>query len=159
MRSPMHHPDDESPQAPKSLSDDLRSLHRDKVRVPAEVDRAVMEMARSRLAGRGRRVMVLRWATAGAAAAAVLLALSTMLRQERMRAESVPARRPRSVVREDVDGNGRVDILDAFALARHIKARGKRRHEWDVNGDGDVNEADVDVVAMAAVSLDRGTLQ
>jgi hypothetical protein len=159
MSSSIHHPDEETPEAPKALSDDLWSLYRSRVHVPPEVDRAVLEMARSRFAGRRRSVLVLRWATVGAAAAALLLALSVMVQQERPLAPRAPSTRSEAAVRQDVDGNGRVDILDAFALARHIEARDKRRHEWDVNGDGDVNQADVDTVAMAAVSLEKGTLQ
>ncbi|MCA9294515.1 MAG: hypothetical protein KDA20_11950 [Phycisphaerales bacterium] len=52
----------------------------------------------------------------------------------------------------DVDGNARVDILDAFAIARGVQA-GNAPASWDVNGDGAVTQADVDVVAHAAVSL------
>ena len=58
--------------------------------------------------------------------------------------------------RADIDGNGRVDILDAFRLARSIEARGPVDRKWDLNGDGRVDQADVDLVACAAVRLDQG---
>ena len=57
----------------------------------------------------------------------------------------------------DFDGDGRVDILDAFALARHLESAHKPKDKWDMNGDGIVDRADVDRIAMAAVSLKRGT--
>lgn len=67
---------------------------------------------------------------------------------------TAPAPLPASV---DIDGNGRVDILDAFALARRIRSGAALREEWDFNGDGRVDRGDADVVALAAVRLDRGT--
>jgi hypothetical protein len=58
----------------------------------------------------------------------------------------------------DVDLNGRVDILDAFKLAKHIKAGIRPDTKWDINGDGAVNRSDVDAIARAAVRLDKGVL-
>ena len=58
----------------------------------------------------------------------------------------------------DIDRNGRVDILDAFKLARHIESAGRTETEWDFNGDGLIDRSDVDVVANAAVRLDKGVL-
>ena len=57
----------------------------------------------------------------------------------------------------DFDRSGRVDILDAFVLAKQIDGRGELREEWDFNADGVVDRADVDSVALAAVSLERGS--
>ena len=59
---------------------------------------------------------------------------------------------PARGVGKDIDGDGRIDIRDAFMLARQIE-RGGRRPAWDFNGDGVVDRADVDLVAMAAVRL------
>ena len=56
----------------------------------------------------------------------------------------------------DIDGNGRVDILDAFTLARHIEARQPAEAMWDFNGDGLIDRRDVDTVALAAVRLNKG---
>jgi len=56
---------------------------------------------------------------------------------------------------DDVNRDGRVDVLDAFALARALDAGGGRP-VWDVNRDGAVDEGDVDAVALAAVSLGGG---
>lgn len=91
---------------------------------------------------------------------------------------------PTLAEREDIDHSGRVDILDAFALARMIENQdtriaGQRRDArgdvgraadarpnragiteipamFDLNGDGAVDQGDVDAVAMAAVSLKGG---
>lgn len=61
------------------------------------------------------------------------------------------------VLRADLDGSGRVDILDAFLVARSIAAgagaSGALNPAWDVTGDGAVDRRDVDAVAAAAVSL------
>ena len=57
----------------------------------------------------------------------------------------------------DLDGNGAVDILDAFALARSFDAAGKTRFKIDINGDGACDQADVDAIALRAVSVNRGT--
>jgi hypothetical protein len=56
---------------------------------------------------------------------------------------------------DDVNRDGRVDVLDAFALARAVEA-GVGSPAWDVNRDGAVDESDVDAVALAAVSLGGG---
>jgi hypothetical protein len=51
---------------------------------------------------------------------------------------------------------GRVDILDAFALARQLKQSGTTSLKWDVNGDGVVDERDVTALAARAVRLVEG---
>ena len=57
----------------------------------------------------------------------------------------------------DIDQNGEVNILDAFALARalddpNVAANGGSSH-WDQNGDGLTDDEDVQLIAMAAVTL------
>ena len=58
---------------------------------------------------------------------------------------------PASVAR-DLDGNGRVDILDAFAVAREIRS-GRNQSEFDINGDGRLTQADGNEIAQRAVTL------
>lgn len=53
--------------------------------------------------------------------------------------------------------NGTATILDAFALARHIRDGAAPRAEWDCNRDGVVDRRDVDALALAAVQLHKGT--
>ena len=53
-------------------------------------------------------------------------------------------------VNSDVDQSGRIDILDAFVIARQIRSGG-RIH--DINSDGRFDELDVAMVAERAVML------
>lgn len=141
--------------APKELLDDLGALYRVELPVPPEVDRAIIAMARERLAPRRRLRLSLRWAWAGAVAAAVLLAV--WIAYPPGRHEKAPLRSGHYAAKEDFDGSGRVDILDAFALAREIESGRSHSLKWDMNGDGFVDRGDVDAIAMAAVSLKKGT--
>lgn len=159
MMRPGDQIDDKNLQAPRRLADDLRGEYGRHIDVPAQVDETVLRMAQLRFARRRRPIMVLRWAGVSAVAAVLLLAVGSLVHHWmalRSPATSAPFV---MAAREDVDGNGRVDILDAFVLARHIEASRKPRDDWDVTGDGIVNQADVDRIAMAAVSLERGRLQ
>lgn len=101
------------------------------VDVPAAVDAAVLGAAARRFRWRRLRPAV-------AVAAGLLLALSLLF----LRRDPLPG---------DVDGDGRVDILDAYRLALDLRA-GRGAH--DVNGDGAVDERDVDEIARTAVRLD-----
>jgi hypothetical protein len=98
--------------------------------VPPEVDRAVLA------AFAPRRARVLRWVPA-AAAAAILAAV--LLR------DRVPG---------DVDGSGRVDILDAYLLALRIEGGAGAGRALDVTGDGVVDRADVDRIARMSVTVE-----
>jgi len=59
-------------------------------------------------------------------------------------------------ISRDIAGNGRVDILDALALARSIKDNRVTDQPWDFNGDGAIDRQDVDAVAQTAVRLNKG---
>jgi hypothetical protein len=135
------------------LRKDLRGLFEPPGAVPARVDKIVLDQAERRLAKPRRLIIRLRWA-AGVTAAAAVIALGVIL----LNPQSA-IRNPQSVgpalagERADVDGNGRVDILDAFRLARSIEAHGPADPQWDLNGDGRIDKDDVDLVARAAVRL------
>jgi hypothetical protein len=156
---------------PDRLRTDLQGLFAPPGRVPPQVDRAIMDQARRRLAGPRRIILRLRWAGGIAAAAAVIVIGFVLLNpQSEIRnakssgpdlaegRDGVPNARHRVGGPLDIDGNGRVDILDAFRLARHIESRGPARTEWDLNGDGRVDRQDVDLVAFAAVRLGSGAV-
>ncbi|MEN6578378.1 MAG: dockerin type I domain-containing protein [Phycisphaerales bacterium] len=148
--------DDLQRQVSDRFRSDLRGLFEPTGSVPPQVDGAILEQARRRLTKRRPMILRFRWA-AGIAAAAAVIALVAVLHMQ-------PAtRRPQSVARVtgpesriDLDGNGRVDILDAFRLAKGIESRGPADSNWDINGDGRINRADVDTVAFAAVRLGKG---
>jgi hypothetical protein len=128
---------------PDELSGELKRLYRQPAFVPQAMDDAVLGAAKRKLHRRRQRL----WPWVGAAAAAMLM-VGIWLGSE-------PA--TRQYAREDIDRSGRVDILDALAIARNLQAADT---SYDINGDGVVNEADVDAVAMQAVALpgtDGGT--
>ena len=152
-----HHDNERELEVTKGLADDLSALYGAGVSVPREVDQAIVRMARERLAPRRRPRLVLRWAWAGAAAAAATVLLALWIVNTPERRSRVPAGEAHVRMKEDFDANGRVDILDAFALARQMESAHKPQEKWDMNGDGIVDRADVDRIAMAAVRLKRGT--
>ncbi|HLY07978.1 MAG TPA: dockerin type I domain-containing protein [Planctomycetota bacterium] len=78
-----------------------------------------------------------------AAAAAVLIGLGAVW----------VARSARPSLPGDVDRNGRVDIVDAYALAVRLRSGEKMDLIYDVNGDGRVDERDVEEIARRSVSL------
>ncbi len=133
---------------------ELEQLHKPGFSVPPEVDRAVLGLARQQLGVRNRRRLLFRVAAVTTAAAAITFAFFPWDTDQPV---SPPAENAQFVaLPEDVDRNGRVDILDAFTLARNIEAdRASNQH--DLNTDGVVNQADVDTIALAAVSL-KGSL-
>ncbi len=154
-----HNDIDDLPEAPRGLVDGLRAAHVGAPRVPVDVDRAVMAAARERLRPRRRRTVVLRWA--GAMAAAVVLVVVGVAVTRDAGPEPAPAAAAERLVavREDLDGSGRVDILDAFWLARRIETSDAPSDTWDIDGDGAVGQGDVDLIAMAAVRVNGGTIR
>ena len=135
---------------------DLRNLFEPVDSVPPEVDRAILEQARHRLARPRRIILPLRWA-GGIAAAAAVVAIGVFLyrgaRSDNHQLSIIHHQSAAAERRLDLDGNGRVDILDAFQLARHVESREPVDAGWDLTGDGRVDREDVDVVAFAAVRL------
>ncbi len=123
--------------------------------VPLERDAAILAMARerARLADpaphpRGRLMLAGRWA---AAALLVLTvgALVLIQRRELDQAQLAAAPASRAALthaQADLNGDGRVDVLDAFALARAV-VHGTPRV-------GDADRHDVDLILAMAVSLD-----
>ena len=145
------------PVIPEGLVRELSALYRGEVPVPAAVDAAVLSAAREGWAARRRRRMLLRWAGAGTAAAAAA-AVTLLVLNPPATVPPAPA-----FAAGDVDRNGRIDILDAFVLAKKVQARQAPSAGWeDVNGDGMLDRNDVEQVAAAAVqvaSAAGGTIQ
>jgi hypothetical protein len=140
------------------FAEDLGELFTPDRPIPACVDRAVAEAARRHLACPQRRPWLVRWAVPATAAAAILVGLSLwwLNTDGRTAQEARPAAVAVSPSQADVDRNGKVNILDAFTLARHIESRQPVNQLWDLNGDGLVDRRDVDTIAMAAVRLNKG---
>lgn len=138
------------------LRADLNAFSQPPQPVPAEIDRAVLDRAHQHLIRPQRRRPVLRWVASAAAVAAVIILVFSLnlTRKAHLSAD----RSARAEAQADIDHNGRVDILDAFTLARHIESASRPELKLDINGDGLVNRDDVDLVAFAAVRLDKGIL-
>ncbi len=113
------------------------------VLVPPAVDEAVLSRARGRFAEvrrRRSRAKAVWWMSAAACFVALALLASSLIKAPRFE-------------RADVDRSGRVDILDAFALARRIQQG--TAGGFDLNRDGVVDKLDVDFVAAQAVRLKK----
>lgn len=125
---------------PERLLQDLKDIYAPAVQVPRETDEKMLLMAERRCSAQARMRKLSVLARAAAAVAAIVVVSFLM----------IPSR---SSVTGDVDGNGKVNIVDAFCLARGIRDDSDLNPGWDVNGDGAVDDADVHFVAMASVSL------
>lgn len=141
----------------QKFSEDLNILFKTQFSIPPEVDRAILDRAHQQFAPKHWRHRILRhisiWRVA-AAAAVIIFAFSLNLTQKPGPTTSQSLLVEARAV--DIDRNGRVDILDAFKLARYVESDERTEKKWDVNGDGLVNSNDVDLVASAAVRLDKG---
>jgi hypothetical protein len=140
--------DSDEPQIPRRLREGFSSLYGTGPAVPPEINRAILSGARARHVGKNRNRLTLRW-VAGVAAAAAMLTVA-------VRYWPVSSRPVVAQVAEDINGDGRVDILDAYLLARRVQNHENILPIWDFNHDGAIDKRDVDVIAVAAVSLKGG---
>lgn len=147
---------------PESLIHDLRTAVGPLDAIPGEADDRILAMGRRNL-GRHRGLrLVASVATLTAAAAAIALVILLPTTTEGPRSADTPStlqtQPPRELAKqaffpEDIDASGRVDILDAFTLARYIDRDSAYRPTWDFNNDGQLDQHDVDAVAHRAVKL------
>lgn len=145
-----------------ALAEDLKGLFEPVSSVPPEVDRAVLDRAGRRLTRGFRHRLRPRWAAAAGAAAAVII-VAVILQTNLLPTTDSPkevspvlSQADSSRTSADIDLNGRVDILDAFKLARNIESGASLKPEYDFNADGAIDRKDVDSIAFAAVRLDKG---
>jgi len=129
-------PNDET--VPERLLAALGEVDKGRVFVPPELDSAILLKAKANLVRRRRRT-VLPWLAAAAAIVIAALVLFT----------------PTPKTREDVNRDGRVDIRDAFLLARKISSGQAIAGDWDLNQDGRVDQDDVAIIAVQAVKLTK----
>ena len=155
-------PTDSDLQAPPAFARDLKALYTSLSAIPPATDEAILTHTQRRSVDRRRTRLLLRWAVPPAAAAAVIMwvvfnPFVTPDVEDSARFESVGPLATRELAdHRDIDGNGRVDILDALALARRIKDNRAAEQSWDFNGDGAIDHSDVDTVARSAVRLNKG---
>ena len=142
------------PEQLPDLARDLSAMHAEPI--PAEVDEAILGMARQSLS-RPRRIR--RLAPLGGVAAAAAITITVWI------AWPGAQRTPAAIV-GDINNDSRVDILDAFALAKTLDARrdgGAGQASvalgdgWDVTGDGLIDRRDVDAIAAIAVRITNNT--
>ena len=168
---------EQEPKAPVKLVTDLEGLHKEHIFVPPKVDQSILNAAREQLEETSRepaeqetagQPWIPQWAPWAAAAASLMLLLfltlpgekhtsPTALAKDSASAEEVALKQkppsPATMIsRKDINKDGQVDILDAFTLARRIQA-GAIEENWDINGDGQVNQADVEEISAFAVKL------
>jgi len=143
-------PRDEDLKAPPRLIEALRQAASEPIFVPPTIDKTIIKAAELHLnpsrQGRARRIW---WWTALATASAVVVALALV---------TVPWQRSPDggFAVEDVNRDGQIDILDAFALARKVKQGISSDKNLDLNGDGVIDEKDVATISAHAVKIERG---
>jgi hypothetical protein len=148
------------------LAADLRALTQHDVAVGDAVDKRVMAEAGQRLRGAAAHHRRLRWArwVGGAAAAVLVLGVAMWVyvvefgEGQADRVGSVAVDRGQvdgAATVMDVTKDGTVNILDAFALSRRLRDMEADRlpPRYDLTGDGEVSEADVEHLAMRVVDL------
>ncbi len=133
-------------EAPARLVVALKQGAARKVFVPPTMDEAILKAARAQLRPAARS-NTLRWPPwllwpALVGTCAVIALVARMLG-------------PTQFAREDLNRDGKIDILDSFALARELKNGGSLPAYRDVNGDGVVDERDVTSIASQAVALGK----
>ena len=138
----------------QQLRKDLTSLTCGHIKIPQEVDQAVLREAVKALVRTKRTRFTygkpIAW-LAAAASLTLVIWISGLFRS------STTAPLPATVASTpgDLDRNGRVDILDAFQLARELDDD-IAPTAGDINADGVIDRADVEAIAMKAVTLEQG---
>ena len=141
------------PVAARRVAEALKAAMGSAPAVSPELEARILREASGRLGELRRRAEVRRvptrlpwkrWAPALATAAGLATLLWWQTADHRTGPRDVPL---------DLDGTGRVDVLDAFFLARQIQQGARPDPRWDVDGDGRVARGDVDRLARAAVRL------
>jgi hypothetical protein len=149
-------------EAPTRLVSALKEVSRREIFIPPYVDQAILKAAQERLAPRAKARFgnFRRWMLWPAlAAVCVLIACLVRLFDSTQYVYRSNHTVEPLYAHEDLNHDGKVDILDAFALARQIKSSAHLSASLDVNGDGVVDGRDVALIAAHAVQLkpDKGS--
>jgi len=127
---------------PERVKGELKGMYSPRGAFPAGRDERILSHIAPALAGMGsprREWWARRWAMSGAVAAAVAIVVGGIWW----------AASPHEVAYVRTG-----DVRDAFYLARELKAGKVMGKEWDVVGNGVVDQRSVQALAMAAVSID-----
>ncbi|MDB5321573.1 MAG: hypothetical protein JWN40_3204 [Phycisphaerales bacterium] len=123
------------------LGDALSAAYTHHAAIPTSVDDAMRAAATERFAQRRRMRLMARWGAglaAGIAAAIVIM---------------VSLHRPAPVAPLARGFDQQLTMIDALTLAKHLAAKESIDKSWDMNGDGVIDQKDVDAVATISVSL------
>ena len=165
----MPNQDEQFDTLPPAIIDALRDLDGPAVLPDLARDADVLSGARQHLAqaapvDRKRRNLRLFFAggAGGAIAAAAMVALIVFVgnpfanqTDPNLAASNPDHPKPTAVALGDIDLNGSIDILDAYALAKEID-QGNAAKAYDFNSDGRVDLQDIDFLANQAVALNAG---
>jgi len=142
---------------PPRLRTGLMSVFGSAPAIGPNLDEQILNAVRQDSIRRNRMRWVIRYAIGSvAAAAAVILIVIKTTHHDQPAVNHLTAAVATS---EDVNHDGKLDILDAFLVARKVAAHEPLTKEWDFNHDGIVDSKDVDVVAFAAVKLKGGEVR
>jgi hypothetical protein len=157
MEMPDKHnePREQSAEAPARLAAALKRIPEPRIFIPTTVDESILRAAERKLTPKRHHELqwrgFLRWFAAAAALVLLLGLIAQFLRKHN------PAQTAGSgFAREDLNHDGQVDILDAFALARQLRTGAPANPQMDLNGDGVVDERDVSYLSSQAVRVDKG---
>lgn len=138
------------------LDVDLKRLYQRALPTDPARDQAILGMARQAARRHG-------WARRGLRlapfAAAALVGVVLWLNHGDSRQLAVSDSPSAVADPRDLNNDGRIDILDAMLLARRLEQGGTPAAGSDLTGDGAVDRADVDAIALAAVTLPREGMQ
>jgi len=122
--------DPEEIDCPEPLRSELAWRYRTDIHAGPEIDQAIVNRARAKLARREmlRPMLRMPWLATAAAIALVVLMIPAIYRYAHPRPQVV------AVIQRaagDVNDDGVVDIRDALALARKIEAKNAAFTQWD----------------------------
>jgi len=139
---------------PPRLKSGLTTIFGSAPSITRQTDDQILNALRQDSIRRNRMRWVIRYAigSVAAAAAVILIAIKTTHHDQ----SAINNSDASVAITEDVNRDGKLDILDAFLMARKVAANEPLMKEWDFNHDGTVDSKDVDVVAFAAVKLKGG---
>lgn len=153
---------------PAELVEQLREATSHPVFVPDEIDQRVLSEASkhlSRQAAPRRHLLIRRLAPIAAAACLALAFFVILATNATSQSTSSPTVATNSDVSGesefsvslpqagDIDADGVIDIVDALMLSKRL---GDSKRWPDLNADGVVNEADVDLLVMQIVYVSEG---